>query len=143
MTEDDLIKTSDDLTPADCRQRHMLDLLDKCKSILGDKKADYGINNFIESAEFLRLMTDIVISPMDVAYVMMGIKLSRIKTLRKRGLPPVNESLADSIVDAVNYFVLETRERERYEQASKAKDEERQVSSSSKPHEPGDRSTAV
>ncbi|MHA2065143.1 MAG: hypothetical protein ACXABY_12270 [Candidatus Thorarchaeota archaeon] len=134
--ESDLIKTSDDLTPAGIRQKHMLELLDKCKAVLGDKKADYGINNFVEAAEFLRLMTNKIISPMDTAYVLMGIKLSRIKTLRKQGLPPVNESLRDSIVDTVNYFVLETRERERYEQEQKTKDETGKASSSAGVHEP-------
>jgi len=110
------------------RQERMLDLLEDCQKILGRKKGDYGIDNFIEAAKFLQLATGTIISPMEVAYVLAGIKLSRIKTLRNQGTIPNHETIEDSVKDLINYIALETRERERYE-TSETTDEKGQASS--------------
>jgi hypothetical protein len=96
--------------------------------MLGAKRADYGIDNFIDAAEFLRVATGKIITPMDVAYVLAGIKLSRIKNLRKQVGEPIHESIHDSTLDFLNYFLLETRERERYE-TSETSDEKGEAGS--------------
>lgn len=121
-------------TPANHRQHKMVKLVCDCIKVLDNKKADYGIDNFIDAATFAKLYTGVDLTPMDVAAVLAGIKISRIRNLREQGKEPLHESITDSVQDFINYIAIETRERERYEQ-SKIQDEEDQTSSTPGAHE--------
>lgn len=83
-------------------------------ALLSEKKAkDYGVDNFVDTAAFMKATTGVNIDPCGVALVELGIKLTRINELASKSGKPENESIQDSFRDAIVYMALAYREYER------------------------------
>lgn len=87
-------------------------MFDKCKSTLLKKGKDYSgmedrLKNFKEvNAAFNAFALSKSDTPLNIALVMVCIKIDRICNLINEGCTPANESLEDSFIDLINYAVL-------------------------------------
>lgn len=87
--------------------------LRRCIEILRSKRADYGMDNFGNSAIIASIIRGKDFDRTDAAAILLGIKLTRYGELTASGKEPVNESLRDTVDDAINYVALMERERQR------------------------------
>ena len=81
--------------------------------VLESKGTDYGWDNFEKSAKIASVITGKEITAVDVAACLIGIKCARYGNLTINNFEPLNESVADTVIDAINYFALMERERQR------------------------------
>ena len=80
------------------------ELLVEIGRIHSKKNRDYTSIHPLEN--FFRVAMDVGITPEDVIEVMVATKSARIRSLRKRGVSPQNESLSDSYRDRSVYSLL-------------------------------------
>lgn len=76
--------------------------------LLKPKSADYGERgkSFREAATVASIITGKQVDPLTVAACLIGVKCSRYGNLTGNGKTPQNEGVADTVVDAINYFAL-------------------------------------
>jgi len=83
---------------------HLIPALTKMLSVLGKKRSDYAgedaWSNFRATADHFDLE---IYEAADFNEVQ---KLSRLKTLRRSGKPPQNESIEDTYLDKANFALL-------------------------------------
>lgn len=77
--------------------------------MLEGKQADYASShdpwlNFREAADFTNRTRGITINALDVAYVLLGVKISRLQNLGSR--VPSNESIAETLRDLRGYSAI-------------------------------------
>ena len=84
------------------------ELLSSGLKLMEKKQADYGggSKNFVEAAYIASILRGKHFDAADTAAILLGVKMSRIGNLTESGLPPQNESKADSYVDMANYCGL-------------------------------------
>jgi len=85
-------------------QKH---LFDKAEGIMKSKNADYSNPESTgdDLANF-RGSTKVQVPVPKGIYIRLGDKMSRIETFLNRGTFEVDESIEDTVVDAINYLVI-------------------------------------
>lgn len=89
--------------------RSLLEIVESDCALLAKKQADYANStdpwlNFRESAEFVSRVRGVQVSALDVAYMLLGLKVSRLKNLGTRA--PSNESRLDTLQDLRGYSAI-------------------------------------
>ncbi len=95
--------------------RKAMELLKKAETLLGPKSHDYGeyTKNCSDIGTIASVIRDKEIDALDVAAMMIGVKLSRLANLTSgKGKTPKNESIMDTEVDGINYIGLFEEVRE-------------------------------
>ncbi len=106
-------KSTQDCLKATKFHSDMLETLLTCHAVLGNKRQDYGDDNFVKAAKVAGVLTGKKIEPMDVAACLVGIKFARYGNLTSNSKTPLHEPLKDTVIDGVNYVVLMERERQK------------------------------
>ena len=89
--------------------RSLLDIVESDCALLAKKQADYANGsdpwlNFRESAEFVSRVRGVKVNALDVAYMLLGLKVSRLRNLGTR--VPSNESRLDTLQDLRGYSAI-------------------------------------
>ena len=94
-------------------KKYCLDGLESCKKILDERGISYGPNTFVEAAQIASFLSNKNIDARDVAYILMGIKMSRLKNLNRKNIESTSSIKQDTNIDLVNYILLAEREEAR------------------------------
>jgi hypothetical protein len=80
-------------------------MFNECLETLGKKAHDYANdNNAFSNFEFSAGVAGI--EPTQSMMVLIGVKIARLTELLSAGKEPMNESIADTIKDCINYLAI-------------------------------------
>lgn len=91
------------------KNRGLLEIVESDCALLAGKQADYASEqdpwvNFRESAEFVNKTRGLNVTPLDIAYMLLGVKISRLRNLGQRR--PMNESITETLKDLRGYSAI-------------------------------------